>query len=250
MRTTCLSLMMVMLFVAGCAGTRRNQRASGIPATPVQEPEIKPIADPLEPVNRVVFQFNDKLYFWVIKPTAQGYKFVTPKIARRGVKNFFTNLAMPIRAVNCLLQADLKRTGIELGRFGVNTTVGVLGFGDPATGWGLKRQREDFGQTLGNLGLGPGIYIVWPVFGPSSVRGTARLVGDALLYPITYYPPSSAARIGLRVYDRVNRVSLRIGDYESIKEDSLDPYVAFRNGFHQHREHMVRRHGEQNGSEK
>jgi phospholipid-binding lipoprotein MlaA len=242
-------MIVAMLFVAGCAGTQDTNGASGSPQSAVREAEIKPIPDPLEPVNRAVFQFNDRLYFWVIKRTAQGYKFVMPKIARRGVSNFFSNLAMPIRAVNCLLQADVKRTGVELGRFGVNTTVGVLGFGDPATGWGLRRQREDFGQTLGTYGMGPIIYIVWPVFGPSSVRGTARLVGDSFLHPLKYYPPSTAARIGIKAYDRLNEASLRIGQYESIKEGALDPYVAFRNGFHQHRQHLVRQHGRAEGKQ-
>ncbi|MBS3764785.1 MAG: VacJ family lipoprotein [Planctomycetes bacterium] len=229
-----LLLIVLLLFAAGCANTRNagNSSPEGAKAQ-MQQRGPKPIPDPLEPMNRVFFVFNDKLYFWVLKPVAQGYSAIVPKIARRGVGNFFSNLGMPIRAVNCLLQGDISGTGIELGRFGVNTTVGVLGFGEVATGWGLKMQKEDFGQTLGFYGMPPLLYLVWPVLGSSSVRGTIGKIADGYLYPPNYVDY-------LPLYDKLNYISLHIGDYEGIKEDALDPYVAIRNGYHQHRQHLIR----------
>ena len=129
---------------------------------------------PLEPFNRAMYHFNDKLYFWLLKPVAQGYGKVVPEAARVGVSNFFANLAFPIRFVNCLLQANFEGAAAELGRFTVNTLWGVGGFLDPASSKdiNLSKQDEDFGQTLGAYGLGQGFFINWPIFGPSSPRDT------------------------------------------------------------------------------
>jgi phospholipid-binding lipoprotein MlaA len=200
------------------------------------------IADPLEPFNRAMYHFNDKLYFWVLKPVAQGYGKVVPEAARVGVGNFFANLAFPIRFVNCLLQANFKGAAAELGRFTVNTLWGVGGFLDPASSEdiNLSKQDEDFGQTLGTYGLGQGFFIIWPLFGPSSPRDTVGLVGDAFLTPSTYFSPWYAGA-GTRVYDKVNDTSLKIGDYESLKEAAIDPYVAIRDAYVQYRLKKVNR---------
>lgn len=141
------------------------------------EEEKDVIADPLEPINRIFFSFNDKLYFWLLKPVAQGYSAVLPEGVRISVRNFFDNLMTPIRFVNNLLQFKLKPAGNELVRFGVNTTIGVVGLFDVAKShMGIKLQDEDLGQSLGKWGLGPGFFITWPVLGPSSLRDS---VGDA-----------------------------------------------------------------------
>jgi phospholipid-binding lipoprotein MlaA len=202
------------------------------------------IADPLEPFNRAMYHFNDKLYFWVLKPVAQGYGKVVPETARIGVSNFFANLAFPIRFVNCLLQANFKGAAAELGRFTVNTLWGVGGFLDPASSQdiNLSKQDEDFGQTLGAYGLGQGFFINWPLFGPSSPRDTVGLVGDAFLTPSTYLNPWYAGA-GIRGYDRVNDTSLKIGDYESLKGAAIDPYVAIRDAYVQYRLKKVNRKG-------
>ena len=202
------------------------------------------IADPLEPFNRAMYHFNDKLYFWVLKPVAQGYGKVVPEAARVSVSNFFANLAFPIRFVNCLLQANFKGAAAELGRFTLNTLWGVGGFLDPASSEdiNLSKQDEDFGQTLGAYGLGQGFFIIWPLFGPSSPRDTVGLVGDAFLTPSTYFTPWYAGA-GTKVYDRVNDTSLNIGDYESLKEAAIDPYVAIRDAYVQYRLKKVNRKG-------
>ena len=194
------------------------------------------IADPLEPVNRVVHGFNDKLYFWALKPVAQGYKTVLPEPARLSVKNFFSNLAFPARFLSCLLQADFSGAATETGRFAINTLWGIGGLLDPSSGkeLNLQKQDTDLGQTLGVWGVGQGFYIVWPFFGPSSPRDTATLVGDYFLYPVSYINPWYDW-LAVRTCEEVNATSLRIGDYEALKDAAIDPYVAFRDAYAQYR---------------
>jgi phospholipid-binding lipoprotein MlaA len=198
------------------------------------------ISDPLEPFNRAMFHFNDKLYFWVLKPVAQGYKEVVPEGARISVRNFFSNMIFPIRFVNCLLQANFNGATIELSRFTVNTLLGLGGLFDPASSqeMQLMKQEADFGQTLGVYGVGQGIFLTWPILGPSTPRDTVGLAGDWLANPITYLPPWYVP-YALKSYDRVNDVSLRIGDYEALKEAAIDPYLALRDAYLQYRRHKV-----------
>lgn len=205
--------------------------------------ELAPgIYDPLEPVNRVFFVFNDKLYFWFLKPVAQGYKVVIPKPARIGVRNFFSNLLFPIRFVNNVLQGKFKKSGVEAGRFLMNTTMGVVGFGDPAKSrFGLAAYKEDFGQTLGVYGMGELIYICWPLLGPSNVRDTIGLAGDYVLNPLTYLAKSDAvAGVAVGAESRINDISLSIGEYEGFVEQSFDPYIAVRDAYQQHRKNSIK----------
>ena len=180
--------------------------------------------------------FNDRLYFWLFKPAAQGYNVVVPEPARVSVSNFFSNLRAPVRFVNCVLQANPIGAATELFRFMINSTVGIAGLFDPAGGEeiNLQRQDVDLGQTLGVWGMGQGIYIVLPILGPSSSRDTAGIVGDYFLYPISYLDPWYVW-LGVRGYEALNEVSLRIGDYEAITEAAIDPYIAFRDAFVQYR---------------
>ena len=236
MKVMLFGLVAMTCLLVGCASNSPRTEGPNAGMGSRGEDTIRPIPDPIQPVNRAMFQFNDRLYFWVFKPVASGYGWLVPKLARRGVRNFFSNLGMPIRTLNCLLQGQFGGAGTELGRFGINTTVGVAGFGDPAGAWGLEKQREDFGQTLGVWGAGPGFFINWPLLGPSSVRGTAGSLADAPLYAPKYVP-------GLTLYERVNNTSLRLGEYEDMKAGALDPYIAIRNAYHQHRQHLVRERG-------
>jgi len=199
-------------------------------------PEKVGIADPLEPFNRAMFHFNDKLYFWALKPVAQGYGKVVPEVARVGVRNFFSNIASPIRIVNCVLQARFVDAVKELGRFAVNTVWGIGGLMDLASEntINLPKQDADFGQTLRVYGLGQGFYINWPIWGPSSPRDTVGLIGDAFLHPFTYLFDLDVL-IGIKAYETVNATSLAIGDYESLKDAAVDPYVAFRDAYAQYR---------------
>jgi phospholipid-binding lipoprotein MlaA len=202
------------------------------------------IADPLEPFNRAMYHFNDKLYFWALKPVARGYGKIVPEVARVGVRNFFSNIASPIRIVNCVFQANFAGAVRELGRFVVNTVWGIGGFLDPASdnSINLPKQDEDFGQTLGVYGLGQGFYINWPVFGPSSPRDTVGMIGDLFLHPFTYLVDSDVL-VGIKAYEKVNATSLAIGDYESLKDAAVDPYVALRDAYVQYRLNQVKTRG-------
>jgi len=192
--------------------------------------------DPLAPWNRLMFKFNDKMYFWVLKPVAKGYNKVIPHFFRGCIRNFFHNLGTPVRFANCLLQAKGKRAFCELGQFICNSTVGILGFGNPARKFpGLKTDDdEDLGQTLGRYGIGQGIYIVWPILGPSTLRDSLGLVGDAFLEPVNYIQPWEAS-LGVSAEQKLNRTSLNLGQYEAFKASAIEPYTAARDAYIQYR---------------
>lgn len=207
-----------------------------------QVQELDEIADPLEPVNRAFFAVNDKLYFWILKPVAQAYSFVFPEQVRISVNNFFDNVTTPIRFVNNLLQLKFASAGKELLRFGINSTVGLAGIFDVAgDNEGITvNEDEDFGQTLGTWGLGPGFYINLPILGPSSLRDTVGDAGDYFLDPVNYVDPL-ITRYAIKTGSGVNKASFKIGDYEGIKKDALDPYTAIRDIYHQYRKSKVSR---------
>jgi phospholipid-binding lipoprotein MlaA len=197
--------------------------------------EEKGIADPLEKWNRAMYTVNDRLYFWVMKPVAKGYNWVVPEWGRIRVRNIFRNAETPIRFVNCLLQLKLHDAVKEVGRFIVNTTAGIGGMFDIlADNPNARMSDRDLGQTLGKYGIGEGFFIMWPFLGPSSLRDSVGLVGDGYLDPISYLPTWPEV-IAVDAYKQENDVSLRLGEYEDFKESSIDPYVAIRNAYYQHR---------------
>ena len=201
--------------------------------------EIDSIHDPLEPMNRAFFQFNDKVYFWVLKPVTTGYGKVVPQFGRVCIRNFFSNLVMPVRAVSCLLQGKFESLGIELVRFVVNTSAGFLGFQDVAKqALDFPVQDEDLGQVFAFYGIGPGFYIDLPFLGPYSIRDAVGWGGGLFLNPLNY-AVDFWPNVGVRTYDIVNNTSLRIGDYEDMKEAALDPYVAMRDAYYQYRLNLI-----------
>lgn len=201
------------------------------------------IADPLEPYNRVMFRINDKLIRYFIGPVLMGYSIVVPEPARVGVRRFFSNLTTPVRLVNSLLQLKGRAAGVELARFLINSTLGVGGLLDPAEeSFDLLKQDEDFGQTLGFYGIGSGVYIIWPILGPSSVRDTVGLAGDLALFPVFYlYPDDLLVGFGTRFYGSFNSASLDLSTYTALMEGAFDPYVFFRNAYHQKRRSAIER---------
>ncbi len=199
-----------------------------------EEPAIK-IADPLRPFNVAMFHFNDKLYFWVLKPAAQGWRAIVPETVRRGIGNFFYNLGFPIRFVSSIFQLKGDKATGELGRFFLNTMFGGLGFGNPAKDFDeLNPDAEDLGQTFGHYGIGHGFYLVLPFLGPSSLRDAVGRTGDYFLDPVSYVDPWEL-RTGVRVTDTVNKTSFRIGDYEAFKDAAIEPYEAMKSGYLQRR---------------
>lgn len=195
--------------------------------------------DPLAPFNRAMFTLNDTLLIWVVKPVASGYRTVTPTIVRRGVANFFNNLKAPVRLISSLLQGKLKGAGSEVGRFVINTTVGVLGFGDPAGSWfHMEPSDEDLGQVLGAWGVGNGMYIVWPILGPSTLRDSASIPGYFYLNPVGYVEPTKLS-LAITAYEQLNEASFSMDDYIALKASALDPYSFIRDLYIQSREKMV-----------
>jgi phospholipid-binding lipoprotein MlaA len=207
-----------------------------------EEDEEEPvrIADPIYPWNKAMYHFNDKLYFWLMKPVAQGYSYVIPEDARISARNFFQNIYTPIRFVNNLLQLKMKKAGNELIRFFYNSTAGILGLVDAAkTDLDIPMQKEDLGQTFGHYGIGHGFYIVWPFLGPSSLRDSVGMAGDMFLDPLYYLEPQETG-LYVTIYDKgINEVSLRVGDYEDLKKAAIDPYVSIRDAYTQYRKKQV-----------
>ncbi len=199
------------------------------------------IADPLQAMNRAFFTFNDTLYTWALKPLSKGYATVAPEPFRQSIKRAFVNARYPVRFVNNLLQGKFGGAGVETLRFLVNSTLGIGGLFDPAQDeWEFAPSVEDLDQTLGFYRLPTGIYLNWPVFGPSSVRGTVGMVGDSFLSPWNYVD-NLAVTYGTRLGDTVNSTSLRLGEYEKFKEAAFDPYISLRDAYVENRRSLVER---------
>lgn len=199
------------------------------------------VSDPLGPWNRMMFKVNDKLYLWVLKPVATGYKKVVPEIARTGLRNFFNNVSTPVRLANCVLQGKGEKACHEIGRFLVNSTIGFLGLGDPASSqFNMKSSDEDLGQTLAVYGAGNGFYIVWPMVGPSTFRDTLGTGGEYFFDPVNFAEVPYEIMYGCTALEKMNSLSFRLGDYESLKNAAIDPYDAFRDFYIQYREKKVK----------
>lgn len=212
--------------------------------------ESESIADPLEGWNRFWFGFNDIFLMHIVKPVHTGYTRVVPREFRAGLSNFFHNLQMPVRFVNNVLQGKFPQAVVELGRFIVNTTVGMGGFIDITKRnkvlVPMDPQGADFGQTLAHWGVGEGIYLVWPVFGPSTVRDTVGTVGDLAASPLWWiaepvgpvdFWPVLATGVGLRFND----IGSTIDAYEAVTKGAVEPYVAARDAYVKYRRALIRR---------
>lgn len=222
------------------ANSPGNEVLDELEAELTQKQKQATVSDPLEPVNRFMFGVNDVLYFWVVKPVTQVYCAVVPKPARTGIGNFFHNVATPVRIVNCIFQGKNAQADTELQRFAINTTVGVLGFGDPARDrWKLEPTAADLGQTLGVHGVGDGFYLMWPLLGPSTLRDSVGMVGDGFLSPF-WYIQAEEVTLGISATSAVNGASLHTGEYETLKAAAVDPYVAIREAYIQYRQKQIR----------
>lgn len=208
-----------------------------------EEPfEVKqqPVSDPFQRINRFFFAFNDRLYFYFLKPVAIVYAGYVPPGVRKCIRNAFLNFVFPVRFVNSIFQGDFKGSGTEFARFGINSTLGAGGLFDVAsTHFSINAIDEDFGQTLGYYGVKPGFYINWPVLGPSTLRDTFGLAGDMFLNPLYYLSPEWYVSAGIRGGLIVNSASLRMGEYEDFKKSALDPYISLRDAYMQNRVKVI-----------
>ncbi|MGQ0618317.1 MAG: MlaA family lipoprotein [Panacagrimonas sp.] len=203
------------LFMSGCAHM------------PADDP-----ADPLERVNRGVYKFNRVADTYVLRPVAKSYKTYVPDPIREGFSNFFDNLFYPTTIVNDILQFKPVQTGKDLGRFVLNTTVGLVGFLDVATQVGLPRNDEDLGQTFGHWGVGEGWYLMLPLLGPSTNRDALGAIGDTFTSPTGYVDtyPALAINGGKAIDARAGLL-----DADKYLDDQLDSYIFIRTAYLQNR---------------
>ena len=223
----CKSLLLLLtVLLTACASIQQTERVAKV--------------DPFERVNRAVFSFNETADEYVIKPVAEAYRFVLPEFVRTGVTNFFSNINDVLIAANNLLQGKPSNAASDIGRFLVNSTIGILGLFDVATDMGLDKNREDFGQTLGVWGVADGPYMVLPFFGASNVRDTVGLVVDIetdfMLNTNKLDSDEKLAVNGLRV---INRRADLLDAGQLLEDAAFDKYSFVRDGYIQRRRSQV-----------
>jgi len=212
--------------MAGCATTQQTERVAKI--------------DPFESMNRAVFTFNENADEYVIKPVAEAYQFVLPDFVRTGVTNFFSNIGDVFVAVNNLLQGKPGNAANDIGRFLVNSTIGILGLFDVATEAGLEKNKEDFGQTLGVWGVPSGPYVVLPLFGPSSVRDTAGLALDIKTdFILNSNQLNHDQKVGSTVLRVVNQRANLLDASQLLEDAAFDKYSFLRDSYLQRRRNQV-----------
>lgn len=204
-------------------------------ATPSKQADPR---DPFESFNRGVYEFNEQLDRFVLKPVAEGYRWVLPQFVRQSVGNFFSNLNDVRVVVNNTLQGKFTTAYSDLGRVFINSTLGLLGFFDIASEAGIEKHNEDFGQTLGWWGIADGPYIVLPLFGPSTARDTVGLAGDWFSDPVTYVDPTRSKNqlTGTRI---VNRRAELLEAKKVLDAAALDEYQFVRDAYLQRRRNLI-----------
>lgn len=189
--------------------------------------------DPWEGFNRDMYAVHEALDRNLLEPVARGYRAATPRSVRTGVSQFLRNLRGPVIFANDVLQGQPQRAGVTAARFGINTTVGVLGVFDPAASMGLERHDEDFGQTLGVWGVGAGPYIFVPLMGPTNLRDATGRVVDVVFDPLTWaeFDDVESVRAGRAVLDGIAVRESIIETIDDVRLNSLDPYATIRTSY-------------------
>lgn len=203
--------------------------------------------DPLSGYNAIMTDINDKLYEYLLKPTALGYAYVVPETARRGINNAFENILFPVRFINNLLQFKFQNSFEELQRFVINSTLGIAGFADIAySEFNIKEHNEDFGQTLGFYGIGSGFHVVLPFLGPSNLRDMAGLFGDSWVNPLNFIEArdvnmlkDNEQSLYVTGFYVVNKTSLHVEEYESFKKDAVELYPYLRSFYEARRKKLI-----------
>jgi len=212
------SLVILAMILVGCTSTPSNPR------------------DPLEPLNRTIYKFNDKADRWVMKPVAQTYHDYTPGFVRTGVRNFFNNLDDASSAVNYGLQGKGKPSLYNFSRFLLNSTVGVFGLFDVTSGHERSYQQTTFGDTFATWGWKNSSYFVIPLMGPSTLRdGTGTVSGMAFQNNVLYNHPSDDAANASTVVSGVSTREKLLGVEDIVKNAALDPYAYVRDAWLQMR---------------
>lgn len=217
-----INLVVATLFLTGCATTQHESAVN----------------DPLEGYNRVMHTFNDKVDRAVLKPVAKGYDYILPTPINNGISNFFSNLNEITVIVNDVLQFKFMQAFDDTSRFAINSTLGVVGLMDVASGFGFEKHNEDFGQTLGSWGVGQGPYLVLPFMGPRGIRDTVGMMGDWYSDPVRYVKGPAARNPILATFI----VDTRAGFLKAervLNQAAIDEYSYIRGAYLQRRQNLV-----------
>lgn len=222
--TGTVAAVLASLLLAGCASQAQRVAA-------------QPVADPIEPLNRKVFAFNDSLDRALLRPVAVGWKKGTPPQFRTGVGNFIDNALMPVTIINDFLQGKPVQGGKDTTRFVMNTIVGLGGLFDPATEAGLPHNQEDFGQTLNTWGVSQGPFLMVPFLGPRTVSSG---VGNVVDLPASPYLQRSSGEVRIGLFG-INLINSRAGllDLDEELRKAYDPYVLVRDAYLQNRAYQI-----------
>ena len=197
--------------------------------------------DPWEPFNEKIFKFNYNFDKYFFKPVAKAYNFVMPDLFQQMIARGFDNINLVPKLANNLLQWNLKGLGTEVGRFLINSTLGIGGLFDIAKQeFGLQKTKVDFGQTLGKWGIGPGPYVVVPFLSPITVRDGIGYAADGAMDPLSYVLPFIWDRLAMKLGELLNDRSLNLDLFQGFEETTVDLYSAVRNGYLQRRYNLIK----------
>ena len=229
------ALCLASLLLAGCATA---------PKDPAERARFRETNDPLEPLNRRIFAFNQVVDRSVIRPVAQAYVRVLPRPCRDTLRNFCANLGEPVILANDVLQGRLNRAAVTSARFLINSTAGFAGLADIATPKGFVRQTGDFGQTLFVWGVPDGPYLVIPVLGPANLRDAVGQGTDGYLDPFRYLGKEDHfpawERYGPLIVGGIDERARNLDTLDAVEKDAVDYYASLRSLFRQHRAAQIR----------
>ncbi len=234
-RPLLLGLVLFGLVLTGCANT--------VSGDAEREQDPTRVSDPLEPINRVIFGFNQVADAALIRPVAIVYQAAVPREGRDTVRNFLRNLSAPVVLANDIFQGEFRRARTTTVRFVLNTTIGLAGLFDVATGLGHEYHNEDFGQTLGALGVGDGIYLMLPIFGPSNARDLFGRGVDFFLDPFNSWARNTdreGLTLARTVMEGLDFRARNIETLDDLEESSVDFYATVRSLYKQTRDADIR----------
>jgi len=203
-----------------------------------EDVEVEEVEDPLEPINRPIFEANLFLDRWLMRPVTRIYIETVPEPGRDGLSNVLENFETPVTLINDFLQGEMSRAGATFGRFFINSVFGLAGIFDVADALGLPGHEEDFGQTLGSYGVGDYPYLVLPLLGPSSPRDGIGIAVDNVIDPLAYLTPDALTEVHTGSTVLSNRAEI-IDETDSLEATSLDFYAAVRSFYVQNRDYEI-----------
>jgi len=214
------------------------------PPAPAEKVELEAEGDeaydPWERFNEAMFEVNRNLDRFLLKPVAKVWRVILPEPFEIMIANGFDNINFVPRAANSLLQKKWGGAGREVGRFLINSTLGIGGLFDAAKYWGIEKSREDFGQTLGVWGVGPGPYLILPFMEPMTVRDGIGKGVDALMNPFSYFVPFLWAGLSMKLGELINDRALNLELFQGLEESVIDLYSAVRHGYLRRREELIK----------